>query len=529
MPEIEITDLGSVGLIRDQEGNYLPPEAWTHAMNMRSVGDGMERIGGQSQVFGTPGVTPHFLLPIVSASAIFWIYTSLTKAYVYDGTNHTNITRQTASVDVDYTATETRQWNGTLLGGIPILNNGVDDPQYWSALSAGTKLAALPNWPANTKAGVIRAFGPYLFALNISESGINFPHIVRWSHPADPGSIPSSWDHTDATKDAGRTALPDVNAGVIRDGLPLRGNFYIYKEASTWRVTTIGGEFIFDFDTFLENSGILAARCVALTGDGSRHVVATQDDIIVHNGNSHDSILSNRYKKYLTNNLDSDNYVNSFMFTNPFRDEVVFCYPEPGFTNPNRALIWNYKNAEKGVISEADVNFRNAAIGQIETASAETWDSGSNSWSVDDGPWGSLSRRRVVVCGTDATKFYKYDDEESSTNDGTPFTGTIQREDLALLGRHRKTGEWIVDFEKRKMLRRVWIRATGGPISVRVGFKEQMNGSTSWTSVQNFDPNTQHYIDVFGSGRAVGVEFSAPVPFKVLSYKLDGDIVGDMF
>lgn len=521
MPTIEINDLADVGLVKDQEGYMLAPEAWTSMQNMRVHAEGVERVGGQAQVFGTPGVAPHFAIPIQSSTQTYWLYTSLTKAYVYDGSSHTNITRQTASVDVDYNATATREWNGTLLGGVPILNNGVDDPQYWSALNPSTKLAVLPNWPANTKARVLRAFGPTLFALGMTESGTVLPHKVLWSHPADPGTVPSSWDVTDETKDTGETDLPDVNAGIILDGLPLRGNFFIYKEGSTWIARFVGGQFIYDFDTFLETSGILAPRCVTITADGTRHVVASQDDLIVHNGVSSESILTDRYKRYLANNIDLNNYVNSFIFTNPFYDEVVFCYPESGFTNPNRALIWNYRRGEKGALTEADVNYRNATTGVIETAADATWASVSGTWAAYTGPWSQASRRQVVLCGTDATKFYQLD--SGSTRDGTNFTGLLQREALGVEGRTRK-GEWIVNFESHKVVTRVWIKASGGPISVRVGFQEEVPGSISWSDAKLFDPETQKWVDVVGSGKAVSLEFSAAAPFRLRGYKLEGRV-----
>ena len=520
MYEIEIADLQTIGVNRDQEGYILPPEAMSYAMNLRVVDDGLERIGGQEQLFGTPGVAPHFTIPIANAAQTWWLYTSLTKAYVYDGSAHTNITRQTAAVDVNYTATETRQWNACLLGGVPILNNGVDPPQFWSALNPSTKLVALTNWPGSTTAAVIRAFGPYLFALNLTESGTSRPHVVRWSHPADPGTVPASWDYTDATKDAGRTELADVQAGIILDGLGLGSNFYIYKEGSTWRVTLIGGNDIFDFKVFLETSGILAPRCVTLTGDGLRHVVATKDDLIVHDGTRFESILDKRFKKYLFNNIDTVNFRNAFIYTNPFYNEVIFCYPEPGFTNPNRAVIWNYK---LGGLTEKDVNYRNAITGPIETGDTETWAAAVGSWDSDTLPWSTLIRRKVVLCGTDATKFFQLD--KGTTRDGSAFTGLTKREGISVVGRKRN-GDWIVDFSKRKILNRVWIKATGGPISVRIGFQEQMNGAISWSTPQTFNPTTQHYVDQFGSGRAVSVEFSAAAPFKILSYKLVGDLGG---
>src|SRR5258705_4606261 len=211
MPNIEINDLGNYGIIKDVEPYMLPPEAFSGGLNTRIKDGGVERILGHTQVFGTPTIAPHFAMPVSNSATTYWLYMGLAKAYVFDGTNHINITRQTAGVDVDYTGSETREINGTLLGGVPILNNGVDRPQFWSAaLSTGVKMDNLTNWPVNDRAKLFRAFGPNLVAFNVTRAGSTFPHMVLWSHPADPGSVPSSWDVTDPTKDAGQTDLADV-------------------------------------------------------------------------------------------------------------------------------------------------------------------------------------------------------------------------------------------------------------------------------------------------------------------------------
>src|SRR3972149_2481366 len=144
--DIDINDIAKFGAVADIPSYQLPPEVWTLALNMRAHDTGMERLGGWAQGFGTPGVAPHFLMPISTTSQNFWLYTSLTKGYVFDGTNHVNITRQLAAVDVNYTVSAGRGWNGTILGGIPILNNGTDVPQFWATISPGTKLADLTNW-----------------------------------------------------------------------------------------------------------------------------------------------------------------------------------------------------------------------------------------------------------------------------------------------------------------------------------------------------------------------------------------------
>lgn len=514
MPDIDINDLASLGVINDVKPYMLPPEAWTLALNMRYRDKAVESLLGWEQVFGTPPVAPHFLMPISTVATNYWLYSSLTKIYVYDGVAHTDITR---TVGGNYTATETYQWNGTILGGIPIFNNGVDVPQYRADMASGTEFENLPNWPANLRARVIRAFGPYLMAFGLTEAGVVKPHTILWSHPADPGSVPSSWDSTVLSNDAGRKDLEDVNSGVILDAMPLT-NMFIYKENSTWRATHIGGRFIFDFKPFLETSGILAPRCVALTGDGKRHCVVTQDDMIWHNGNRIVSILDDRQRTKLFAEMDTLNYGNSFMFCNPLASEIWFCYPTTGMTNPNKALIWNYKEGgEKGVISFADgITFRNAAIGSIEGDSSELWSDGTDEWDEDTGPWSEFLRRRVLLAGTDATKFYNMD--RGSTRDGVAFLQTLQREGLSVVGRKRNN-EWIVDHQNRKLFQRLWPKVTGNAINIRLGSQELVDGPVSWGGAVEFDPTIGRAADNDPiSGAALAIELSS----SSKSWRLDG-------
>lgn len=524
MAEVDINDLASLGAINDVKPYMLPPEAWTLALNIRYRDGAPEGLLGWEQIFGALPEAPHFLVPIKTAATDYWLWASLTKIYVYDGSTHADISR---TVGGAYAAGETRNWNGTILGGIPIFNNGVDVPQFRVNMTAGTKFADLTNWPATLRTQVIRAFGPYLMAFGLTEAGTAKPHTIAWSHPADPGSIPSSWDHTDLTKDAGRKDLEDVNSGVIIDALPLASAMYVYKGTSTWRVLTIGGRFIFDFKPFLTTSGILAPRCVALTGDGKKHCVVTQDDMIWHDGNRTVSILDSRQRTKLFAEMDTLNYVNSFLFDNPLASEMWLCYPTQGNTNPNKALIWNYKEGgEKGVISFADgITFRNAAVGDIEGDSDELWSTGTDEWDEDTGPWSEFSRRRVVLVGTDATKFYNID--RGSTRDGTTFTQTLQREGLSIIGRKR-SGQWIEDYQRRKMLQRLWPKVAGSAVNIRLGSQELVDGPVLWGSIVAFDPTIGRAADNDPmAGAALAVEFSAvSKSWRLDGYKMDLTLLG---
>ena len=141
-----------------------------------------------------------------------------------------------------------------MLGGILVMANGYDQPQFWALTSGvpstGTKMADLTNWSAGAGTNhypvAVRAFRSFLVALNLSEAGTPFTRKVKWSTEAAIQTVPSSWDETSSTVDAGEYELADTQ-GKIVDGLPLGDAFMIYKEDSVYSMTYVGNPFYLCF------------------------------------------------------------------------------------------------------------------------------------------------------------------------------------------------------------------------------------------------------------------------------------------
>ena len=521
--QIDINDVASVGVVKDSPPHELPPEAWTLAENVRFEDDSVVQLLGYTQVFGTPSTAPLYAQFVSAPGAPWWIYAGQTKAYSYNGSTHQDITHTTGGGV--YNAQTASQWQGTNIQGIPVINNGVDLPQAWippanGVFTTATKLVDLPNWPSTLHADVIRAFGPYLIAMSLTDSitgtSVPKPYDVRWSHPADPGTVPVTWDITDPTHNAGQISLSDVDSGVIMDGLPLQGKFYVYKENSVWRMRLVGGQYIFDEDAFLETTGLLSTRCVAVTGDGQRHFFVGQDNIYTHDGNSAKPLLDKRTRRYLFNNLDVGNYPNSFVFVNPVRQEGWFCYPALGQVNASRALIVNYDTL---ATTECDVDWQAAAIGTVQTSDSSLWSTATLNWNQESIPWNYSNRRKIVLCKPTTTKLEQLD--LGVTRDGTSFTGLIQRTSLGIVGRNRRTGEWITDFEKRKMVHRIWPKMSGAAVQIRLGGQDEPNGPVRWSPYGTFDPNTQDFCDLTAEGSALCIEISGSNGWKLDGYRLD--------
>ena len=367
-----VPNCGQYGVNNDLSQHELPINVWTDAQNIRFLDGYVNQVLGYGEVYGTPSITPHHVLPVIIAGARYWIYASLAKIYCTTITAgaavHTNLTRQTAGNDVDYTATA-NSWTSAVLGGVPILNpgNATDVPQFWD-LNTANNFAALTNWPASTYCKSMRAYKNSLVALNITKSSTNYPYMIKWSHPAVPGAVPSSWDETDPALDAGEFDLAEGYDHII-DGLTLGDSLIVYKEASVWRIDYTGGQSIYSTRKVLGTSGAMNRNCIVEI-DGF-HVVLTNNDIVIHDGTQAVSVLDKTTRRWLFQNIDVDEFSRCFVFKNPFFNEVSICYPSIGADYCDSAIVYNY--VDKTISKRAMPNVHHANYGQVENSLVGTW------------------------------------------------------------------------------------------------------------------------------------------------------------
>lgn len=527
MTLVRVDNIGVTGIITDIPGYELPPEAWTAGQNIRFRDNKVQKFLGHSTVFGTPSIAPLWLLPVYAPTAAFWLYPGTAKVYATDMATHANITRQTASVDVDYAATGDVKWNGGVLNGIAILNNGVDAPQMWSPPALGTKLVQLTNWPASTTAQVIRtAFQYFLLALDVTESSTRYPQVLRWSHPAAPGAVPSSWDYTDVTKDAGRTPVADT-PGFLLDFAMLGQQGILYKEDSTYSVQYVGGRSIFSIAPLFSDLGLLARECAkAFRG---MHFMVTPDDIVIHNGREPKSILTGRQKAALFSRIDATFKPRCFVLPNYGRSEMWFCYPESGQTQPNRALVWNW---DSGTLGDRQLGGQIAfgTFGVVNpTALSQVWDSDAAAWDTDSTAWDARLYDPTIssiLLARNDTPLLLYPDQTNQFS-GTSFISYVERDGLSIVGRDR-AGNPKDEPNVIKYVKRILPRIIGGPVDVYVGSQMVQDGLVTWTGPFTFDPATTIEILCNVVGRFICVKFQSTgnVAWELTGYELDMDIVG---
>jgi hypothetical protein len=506
-----ISQVGQYGVNRDLSQHELPINVWTNANNIRFV-DGMAaQAAGYKDLYPSPAVTPYHVLPVDVLGVRTWIYAGANKIYtVINGAVHTNITRQTTGVDVNYNAVK-NGWTSSVLGGIPILNNNADAPQQW--LLTG-KCTALTNWPAATTAKAMRTYKNSLIALNITKSGTNYPYMVKWSHSAQAGTIPSTWDITDATKDAGEYDLSE-GFDVVVDGLPLRDSFIIYKQSSIWRMDYTGGVLVYKFQKIVSNQGMMARNC-AVEVNG-QHFVFSNSDCIVHNGQTSTSVLDKQTRRDLFMQIDSTRADQCFVFVDYNYNEVFACYPSLGSTTCNRAMVWNF--VDKTVSLRDLPSLNHAATGPVDDTTIRTWNTYVGTWNAQVSPWDSSSaslNRTLTVMASDLTKLYLLDGD--ATNAGIAVVSFLERKGLS-----------FGSPESKKLIRSVRPRIYGsGNVNVSIGYGDTPYAEPIYNAPVLFTIGTTVSVDSICTGRYLAVKFSSGTSnnWRLDSYDIDVQIAG---
>ena len=514
-----ISDLGKVGVIKDVLPHRLPPNAFSDGRNVRFFENSVEKFLGHSNAFSgemeSPIVQPYWLTSIRQDTDMYVVYAGENKVYATDGATHFDMTRTTG----DYSMNTSKGWTGGVMGGIVFLNNGVDAPQSWvGPASLTTKLTDLPNWPSGALCQSMRSFKQFMIAMDYTNgSGTSYPRLVKWSTGASFNAVPTSWDETDATLDAGEYELADTSGRVI-DGAELRDTFVIYKEDSIWGMQFVGPPFVFRFYKISETTGALSRRCMVEINNG--HFVFGVNDCYINDGQNLTSVLNQRMRREVFNNLNTTNFERCFVVPYFQKSEVWACYPDRTSDYANRALVWNWTDNSIGIRDLPNIAFAHA--GAVPTimggGDSSSW-VGGGTWDDQIGAWDStltydITETKLMMASPGITggsgQIYLAD--SSNKEDTENMTSNVIRESL-----------FFDSVDTVKFCRGVRLNMDGGPVNVYVGRQMSPNESTTWEGPFSFDPSTDYKINCRVTGRLLGikVESTADVAWRLNSYDMD--------
>ena len=199
---------------------------------------------------------------------------------------------------------------------------------YTGDVTANTALTALAGAPSVS--GGVLALHPYLIAFG--NNG-----LVYWSAAGDP---------TDWTPVAGGPGEASVTAQKIVAAINTRGGAGNSPSALLWsldsviRMSYVGSDPVFSFDTISDESSILSSQSV-IEYDGVYYWCGT-DRFLSYNGVVRE-VPNNLNLNYFFDNLNYDQRQKVFATKVPRFGEIWWCFPFGDATECNHAVVYNVR------------------------------------------------------------------------------------------------------------------------------------------------------------------------------------------
>ena len=339
MQHVRVDGFGSAGIVRDIAYSQRTMQMLHNATNVRIQDGQLSSIPANQNAQNLPKA-PVFAHPFFAydeSGGHVIVYEDNTVAYWDSGGNEHDITPTPAP-----SANATEYWYATQVNDIFVLTNGIDPPwQITQAqLQSAGALETMPNWQSNYRAKVLEPLKGYLVAADLTIDGVYRKGLIKWSHPLAPGDEAFLWDHTDPTILAGENEL-SVKGRDIRALQPLRDQLIIYLDQEVWRMTEVGGGYVFGFSPVFKDDGIVGAHawCEA---DG-KAIVCGFRDIYIHDGHNRQSLSDAKIGRWWYRYARIDSSIQVCYY--PHRQEVFILYrTNDDYREFNAALIYNIQS-----------------------------------------------------------------------------------------------------------------------------------------------------------------------------------------
>lgn len=488
-----LKNIGLKGLATDPLPWSLSPEFITAGKNYRIFSGAIQTDNGLALWSTAPAAFfPGHISRVASISGNFWIVAGRTAVYVWDGSVWSDISSVAGYGGLG--ANDELNWTQCLLGKIPIINNPQAVPEYWDPQQVAQVLQPLQFDAGNTwaalsySAKVVRSHKSFLFALNLTESGVEFPDSYRWSHPADINGLPATWDETDDAFLAGKAALGG-DGGQIIDGFSLRDAFCIYSEDAINILDSTNDEFVWRRRNLSSTVGLLSKDGIAEVK--GLHFLMTNGDIVRNDGNQIQSIAEDKIRREYSLRIDPNNYARSYAIRNDIQKEVWFCIPEVGEEYPNIAYIYNWQD-DSWAVKDLPMDIAHASAGTFSDP-APTWDSlpSSETWDIQQIIWNTSVTSPIndTIAGVNPLTEELFFLDPIGAPDGD-LNFEIERTNFPLLGQKQVT-----------TIVRVYphIRSET-PVLIQFGSQDYNDAPIRWKPPITFNPATERKIDIRTTG-----------------------------
>lgn len=502
---------------RDRPADVLPLDEISAARNIVPEDRLLRQSGGSAQIGPEPLLyAPRWLLATQTDVDAYWIAAGDGGVCVTD--------LDTLNADITPAAFQnvkgiTSPFTGGVIEQNPVINARNSGPYWWDRLPANP-MQPLPDWPVGDLADSVRPFREYLVAMNILASGTRIPDLLRVSDAAPPGLVPQSWTPGVDSQAVERSVA--FRPGGLVDGMELVDRFYIYKTASVYLLQLIGGQFIFSTRPVFATFGALARNCIAEWR--GQHVVLSDGDLIIHDGINAQSLIDERVRREIFDNLDGASQENSYIYLNAALEQVAVCRPRAGEEYPSEAWVISLTDGTVGQV-ELLPTTPHVGYGIVSPNAGDlelTWAEKTTTWATDPTRWDQVAFLRTadqpIAAENENTRLWELTD--GTEQGGGPLTSKIER-----------SGITLDQADRRKYCRRVWpsFDATlGATLQIEIGSHDHLDEPVTWNTPQDFVVGTTKFInvDVQGYLLAYRISSTSQLPWRVTNMELEVEVMG---
>lgn len=476
--------------------------AWSAAESCRPRHGARERMGGWAPVHTENWVNTYaagWLRYAAEQSAPFYLVWAPTAVYVSDGSNWYLVHTEALPFEIA-SIYSTNLENHTVFGHAGGVARAVD-------YRSGTPSAApqLTDWPATWTTRVIGTAQGHLLAAGMQESGVWYEDRVRWSHPFDPGELPTLWQPA-ADNLAGDAQLSGI--GPFRAMLGLRNGVVLYRDRETWIGTYVRAPYVWDFRRVFSKRGCSGPSAVAEVA--GRHFVVSDGDFGVHDGVNWQTLSDGKARRWLqARHAPSwpEAGLGRLIYVAPTRELWYGIPGEDGYID--EVLIYSLESNEF-TVRPLTYPSQSMDVGNIASAvQGSDWDTDNNTWDSDWSPWsqgGAIENQDKPIFSAGTLSPGSTQDvqlqlrayEIGNTENGIAVQWRLERRGLDL-----------GDPSAIDTIHEVWPRIENlesSWLSVRVGFQDNERDPVTWGAPQLMFPGDEYVGDIEVSGRFIAVE-----------------------
>jgi hypothetical protein len=259
---------------------------------------------------------------------------------------------------------------------------------------------------------------------------------------------------------------------------------------------------------------LLAQNCVAEFYNN--HLILSDTDILINDGNSLRSILNRKLKSSIFSRIDATNYARSFCVTNLPDKEVWTCIVETGGSSPTLAVVYDWEN-DKVYLRDTRTGYYDACNGP-KSGSVETYASTTNTYSSTTKKYDT-----DVASPFDPTlAFVRYGADalyDLLVSDNTSNYNTVLERLYAPIGGYGVVTTIVSVYP---------IIECAGSVRIELGSSLVIGGGIAWKPYVDFDPATMKKVDIRTTGpyQCWRIQSIGTTPFSLIGMTIEYETAG---